>query len=406
MAGLHETLVLDDVERLIRFAKNSSSTDRGFGHLDNRGEIDSSLPPSVLITARMTFSFSVASELGFEDCDTLAARGITSLATDFFDKAHGGFLSAPPTDTGTGIKSAYDTSFVLLAASTAHSIGIPGADRVAELALDALFQHFWREDLGIFANSFTEDFSVVEPYLGANANMHAVEALIAASTAMRDSSLMKRALTISEFMINTQARGSQWMMPEHFDSSGRPDFTFNSETPADEFRPYGVTVGHLFEWSRLLLELHHSGITDSDWIPDAAKNLYTTATRVGWAADGAEGFVYTVDWDTQPVVRDRMMWVVAEAISAAAQIAQTDLVDTAHRDVSAWSAHLTKMFLDEEHGSWHHQLDAEGIPSSTIAQGKPDAYHLLQALLIPQLPSGCGLLDRIRHHSARDAGRD
>ena len=393
-----EGVNLDGVARLIDFAKRSALATTGFGHLGNRGEIDSSLPPSLLITARMTFSFSIAAELGFDDCAPLAARGIGSLANDFFDPLHGGFLSVPASHTSDGTKSAYDTAFVLLAASTAHAIGVAGADEVLQRALDVLFTHFWREDLGIFSNSFAQDFSVAEPYLGANANMHAVEALIAASTATGDSSLMERALRISDFMVNQQARASNWMMPEHFTPLGEPNQAFNVENPADEFRPYGVTIGHLFEWSRLLLELHHSGIDNADWIPEAATNLYTTAKDIGWAADGAEGFVYTVDWEGQPVVRDRMMWVVAEAISSAAQIEQSDLLDTARGDVSAWSAHLATMFEDTEHGSWHHQLDAEGNPSSTISRGKPDAYHLLQALLIPQLPRGCGLLDRIHQN--------
>jgi len=92
-----------------------------------------------------------------------------------------------------------------------------------------------------------------------------------------------------------------------------------------------------------------------------------------------------------------MMWVVAEAISAAAQMNQSHLSQTAQGDVADWSAHLTTMFLDTEKGSWHHELNADGTPSSTIAKGKPDAYHLLQALLIPQLPEGGGLLERIRN---------
>ena len=394
---------LDGVTRLIDFAKQSALTTTGFGHLDNRGDVDSSLPPSLMITARMTFSFSIAAELGFDECATLAARGIGSLAHDFFDPTHGGFVSVPASHPGDGTKSAYDTTFVLLAASTAHAIGVTGADQVLDRALDALFTHFWREDLGIFANSFNQDFSVAEPYLGANANMHAVEALIAASTALRDSSLMAHALRISDFMVNQQARESEWMMPEHFTPLGVPHPAFNAENPADEFRPYGVTIGHLFEWSRLLLELHHSGIDNAHWIPEAAINLYSTAKEVGWAADGAEGFVYTVDWEGQPVVRDRMMWVVAEAISAAAQIEQSNLLETAQGDVAAWTAHLETMFEYTEHGSWHHQLDAEGKPSSTIARGKPDAYHLLQALLIPQLPLGCGLLDRIHQNQSRSS---
>lgn len=387
---------LDGVTRLIDFAKRSAVATTGFGHLGNRGEIDSSLPPSLMITARMTFSFSIAAELGFDNCAALSARGINSLAHDFFDPTHGGFLSVPASHPGDGTKSAYDTAFVLLAASTAHAIGVPGAGQVLERALDVLFTHFWREDLGIFSNSFTQDFSIAEPYLGANANMHAVEALIAASTATGDSSLMAQALRVSDFMVNQQARVFEWMMPEHFTPLGEPNQAFNSDNPADEFRPYGVTIGHLFEWSRLLLELHHSGVDNAHWIPEGATNLYTTAKEAGWAADGAEGFVYTVDWEGQPVVRDRMLWVVAEAISAAAQIEQSNLLGTAQSDVSAWTTHLDTRFEDTEHGSWHHQLDAEGNPSSTIAWGKPDAYHLLQALLIPQLPLGCVLLDRIR----------
>jgi sulfoquinovose isomerase len=65
--------------------------------------------------------------------------------------------------------------------------------------------------------------------------------------------------------------------------------------------------------------------------------------------------------------------------------------------VTTWEHHLNEMFQDLDQGSWHHQLSANGQPSSTIANGKPDAYHLLHALLIPQLPQGSGLLDRIRH---------
>jgi mannose/cellobiose epimerase-like protein (N-acyl-D-glucosamine 2-epimerase family) len=397
MHGAPKALELHDVERLIDFARNSAHTTTGFGHLDTNGVVDLSMPASVLVTARMTFSFSIASELGLKGCDELATRGVKSLAADFFDAKNGGFRSVPLGHDGAEAKSAYDTSFVLLAASTAHSIGVEGAERVAELALEVLFDRFWREDLGIFANSFNEDFSSVEPYLGANANMHAVEALIAASTAMGNSSLMERALEISNFVVNQHARSMEWMLPEHFDSDGGQDLDFNAQNPADEFRPYGVTIGHLFEWSRLLLELHHSGISQAEWIPDAATSLYVKAKDVGWAVDRNEGFVYTLDWDAQPVVRERMMWVVAEAISAAAQMNQSHLSQTAQGDVADWTTHLTERFLDTDKGSWHHQVTAEGLPSSTIARGKPDAYHLLQALLIPQLPQGCGLLDRIRN---------
>ena len=50
--------------------------------------------------------------------------------------------------------------------------------------------------------------------------------------------------------------------------------------------------------------------------------LFDRAVIDGWAVDGAPGFVYTTDWSGQPVVRQRMYWVLAEAIAAAAALHQ------------------------------------------------------------------------------------
>ena len=54
----------------------------------------------------------------------------------------------------------------------------------------------------------------------------------------------------------------------------------------------------------------------------AAEGLFHRAVAEGWSVDGADGFVYTTDWDGTPVVRERMHWVVAEAICAAAALHQ------------------------------------------------------------------------------------
>lgn len=385
------------VVRLLDFAKQSAVVERGFGYLDSAGAVDTSMPPSVLTTSRMTFAFAIGSELGIEGCFELVERGVSSLLEDFYDPDNGGFRSALHDVPGAHSKSAYDTAFVLLASSSAYAVGVERAKPVAQLAVDALLGRFWREDLGIFANSFNDDFSLCEPYLGANANMHAVEALMAASTALNNPALLEKAHTISRFMVDTHARARDWLMPEHFDPQGAPLWDFNAATPDDEFRPFGVTIGHLFEWSRLLMELSQSGVYDSGWMPEAAQNLYETAKKVGWAADGKQGSVYTLDWDGQPVITERLMWVLAEAICAAAEMEKAGLVTDATHDVKHWQGLLNEMFLDETHGSWHHQLDPDGRPSSTIARGKPDAYHLIQALLTPGLPRGSGLLDRLRN---------
>jgi sulfoquinovose isomerase len=384
------------VRRLLDFAKQSAAVDKGFGYLDNDGAVDTTLPPSVLTTSRMTFSFSIGSELGIEGSLELAQRGVASLLEDFYDPDNGGFRSALRATPGTHSKSAYDTAFVLLASSSAYALGVDEGKRVAELALETLLDRFWREDLGIFANSFNDDFSVCEPYLGANANMHSVEALMAASTALQDPTLLDRAHEICRFMVDTHAREAGWLMPEHYDTEGQPLWEFNAATPDDEFRPFGVTIGHLFEWSRLLMELCHSGVSDSAWMPGAARNLYETARKVGWAPDGKPGFVYTLDWKSEPIITERLMWVLAEAICAAAEMEKDGVVDGASDNLAQWQDLLAESFLDTTHGSWHHQLDSDGRPSSSIARGKPDAYHLIQALLASQLPQGAGILERLR----------
>lgn len=387
---------LAQVRRLLDFAKQSAAVDKGFGYLDNAGAIDPSTPPSVLTTSRMTFSFSVGSGLGIEGSLELAQRGVASLRDDFYDPDNGGFRSALRDTPGVQSKSAYDTAFVLLASSSAYAIGVDEGKHVAELALEALFERFWRDDLGIFANSFTDDFSVCEPYLGANANMHSVEALMAASTALQDPALLDRAQDICRFMVDTHARAAQWLMPEHFDPQGEPLWDFNVETPDDEFRPFGVTIGHLFEWSRLLMELSHSGVRDSAWMPGAARSLYETARNIGWAADGKPGFVYTLDWKSKPIITERLMWVLSEAICAAAEMEKDGVVEGASANLAQWEGLLAESFVDTTHGGWYHQLDSDGRPSSSIARGKPDAYHLIQALLASQLPQGAGILERLQ----------
>ena len=95
--------------------------------------------------------------------------------------------------------------------------------------------------------------------------------------------------------------------------TGRRCPSYNRDRPADPFRPYGVTVGHQFEWSRLALHLRAATDDPPSWLLDDARDLFAAAARRGWAADGHDGFPYTLDWDDRPVVAARMHWVLCEA---------------------------------------------------------------------------------------------
>ena len=46
-----------------------------------------------------------------------------------------------------------------------------------------------------------------------------------------------------------------WRIPEHFNPRWEPQLEHNRDRPDDQFQPYGATVGHGLEWSRLLLHL-------------------------------------------------------------------------------------------------------------------------------------------------------
>lgn len=107
-----------------------------------------------------------------------------------------------------------------------------------------------------------------------------------------------------------------------------------------------------------------------------------------WWVDGSPGLVYTVDWDGEPVIRNRLHWVLCEALAAAAALAQAD-PDRAS-EYSGWFTvlwrHARTHYLDRDLGSWHHELDTELRPSAQVRDGKADVYHALQACLLPSLP--------------------
>lgn len=160
----------------------------------------------------------------------------------------------------------------------------------------------------------------------------------------------------------------------------------NRDNPADPFRPFGCTPGHLLEWARPLLHLEAGTADPPHWLLEDARGLFDAAVESGWAADGSPGFVYTVDWDRRPVVRSRMHWVPSEALVAAAALHRR----TGDRAYADWQRTLEEYveayLLDLAHGSWHHELDADNTPAATVWHGKPDVYHAYQAALAPDLP--------------------
>jgi mannose/cellobiose epimerase-like protein (N-acyl-D-glucosamine 2-epimerase family) len=137
----------------------------------------------------------------------------------------------------------------------------------------------------------------------------------------------------------------------------------------------------------LLLHLEASlGEEAPDWLLPSSAALFDRAVADGWAVDGADGFVYTTDWDGRPMVRDRMHWVLAEGFAAAEALGQRTGDDRYGQLARTWWAYAERYLIDRAHGSWHHQLNPQNEVIDTVWPGKPDLYHAVQATLIPRLP--------------------
>ncbi|UPK73520.1 AGE family epimerase/isomerase [Nocardioidaceae bacterium SCSIO 66511] len=374
----------EQLDAVLRFAEQSALPDGGFGWLDASGAVDPSRELELWINARMTYVFSLASLLD-ERTHPLALHGVRAITELFADKEHGGWYESVTTkhEPSSTTKSCYPHAFVVLAAATAASADVDGAHTLLESALDVHAHRFWEETAGRCRESWTADWSQPESYRGANSNMHTVEAYLAAADATDDGVWRDRALSICEHLINNAARANSWRLPEHFDADWNVDLDYNLDAPADPFRPYGATPGHGLEWARLLLQLEAALDDPPAWMVDAAVSLFTTAVSDGAVDDT---FVYTTDWAGTPVVRERFHWVLAEAVAAADTLARRTGGSIGPEESNRWWRAIDEHFVDRATGSWYHELGEDLRVSTRTWSGKPDAYHIVNAMLLPDAP--------------------
>ncbi|MDR2973757.1 MAG: AGE family epimerase/isomerase [Propionibacteriaceae bacterium] len=429
----------DQTRGLLDFALRAVAPEGGFGWLDEDGNIDRVYDRELWITCRMTHVCAIGTLLGHPGCREGLDHGVRAIETIFSDHENGGWYTAvgwdgSPTDDS---KAAYPHAFVILAASSAVAAGHTDALPLLREAIACSTAHFWDDEYHMIVEEWDRAFTQLDRYRGVNANMHTVEAYLAAADALdlpgvigeartwaepgadvvtsadREQAellrprrregiadaaaggaepgatvaeiLRNRAYLILDRVINREARANGWRIPEHFDTAWQPLPDFNRDHPADPFRPYGATVGHGLEWARLCLQAQASLSDSPDWMGDAATALYDRALADGWAVDGADGFVYTTDWDGLPVVHERMHWVLAEALNTAFVLAKLRLCDTA-ASTAQWWAYADECFIDHVRGSWRHELDRHNQASATVWAGKPDVYHAIQATVLPSLP--------------------
>jgi sulfoquinovose isomerase len=361
--------------------------------LDDDGNGEPGRDRETWLAARSLHVRSLGALAGVPGSLPLAQAALTALAGPLHDAEHGGWHARLAPD-GTPVrtdKGCYEHAFVLLAAGTAVRAGLADAVALRSAAETVLEEKFWDDNAGMCLDSWSPDWSTPASYRGLNGNMHAVEAMLATGGRWTE-----RAHRICARVVDT-AGTFDCRLPEHYDEHWRPEPEAGRERPDDPFKPYGATVGHGLEWSRLLLDLEAA--VGATAVPAelvaTARGLYATAVRDGWAADGEPGFVYTTDWSGRPIVRERMHWVVAEAIAAAATLHRRTGESAYADDYHRWWDYADRYVLDHVRGSWHHELDPANQPSRVVWSGKPDLYHAVQATLIPRYPVSASVADAV-----------
>ena len=347
------------------------------------------------ITSRMTHVYSIGSMLGHEGSEALADAALKGLRGELHDDQNGGWYAGLTKDNEiVPTKQCYAHAFVILAASSGVLACREGA---AELLKDALALYdlrFWNEEEGLSCDTWNTEFTELDSYRGLSANMHTVEAFLAAADVTGDEKYRVRAGRIIDHVL-VWAKDNNWRIPEHFSSDWVPDLECNKDRPDDQFKPYGATPGHGIEWARLItqwaLSTYKEDKAGAAPYIEAAENLYNRAVADAWNADGAQGICYTTDWNGKPVVHDRMHWTLAEAINTSSVLFHVTDNEKYAADYAEFMKYLDEKVLDHVNGSWFHQLDRENNLLETVWPGKSDIYHALQATLIPYYAPGLSI---------------
>ncbi|MEE2950160.1 MAG: AGE family epimerase/isomerase [Pseudomonadota bacterium] len=374
----HGAFLAADARRQLAFFDRSLRRDGGLVALDYEGNPLKG-PQELFATTRLVHSYGLAQIAGRPDAAGIVDRGMDDLWTRHRDREYGGYVHAIHGDAIVdGIKLGYGHVFVLLAASTAKQLGHPDADRLFDDIVAVLDRHYWDEAAGLFRDEFTRDWQPFSTYRGMNANMHGVEALLAAFEATGEAVFLSRARRILAFFIDRIAPQEGWRIAEHYTDDWRIDRAYEGNPM---FRPAGTTPGHSFEMGRLHLQAWDlAGRPDDDSVAKA-RRLTETALLAWDEARG--GFAYTLNADGTIARNARYWWPVTEAIGVFAALIKLDRKESDE----VWYRKLWRFadqcLIDHETGGWFPELGEDDRPAMDQFAGKPDIYHALQAELFP-----------------------
>ena len=349
-----------------------------FQHFLDDGSVYDHETRHLVSSTRFVFNYANAFlQTGRDHYRDWAAHGLTYLETHHLtDQGH--YLWQRRGDiVEDGRAMAYGHAFVILAAAWAMRVDIADARGVLDRCWHFMETHFYEPEHGAYADERDESLVRLDGYRGQNANMHTVEALIAAYESTGDITFLERADSVARKFTVDLAAAADGQVWEHYATGWSHDWKYNIDKPDDLFKPWGFQPGHQVEWAKLLLQI--DAHRPSDWHLQTATSLYAAAMRNGWDEDHG-GLVYGYAPDGSFADATKYFWVQAEAIATAWRL-YCRTGKTGYRDdylrLWDWSwRHL----VDHEHGAWYRIVSREGawIEPFKSPAGKVD-YHTMGA---------------------------
>ena len=242
-------------ENLLNFGHQFPAPDGTCYYLGDDGTPWKSYNRDTFETCRMSHVYTIGKYLGHEGSEELIDAAVKGLSGAAKDKENGGWYSSITPDGGhVDNKLCYVHAFVILAASGAALAGHPKGEELLQDALDTYDRYFWNEEDGMACDTWNTEFTELDPYRGLNANMHTVEAFLAAADVTGDEryrdEMRADYQTCDRLGMPITNGGSRNIIQ----ATGNRIWSATEAHPDDQFKPYGATPGHGLEWARLITQ--------------------------------------------------------------------------------------------------------------------------------------------------------
>lgn len=354
-----------------------------FHHFMNDGSVYDPSTRHLVSSTRFVFNYALAARhLDLPYAQSWLQHGIDYLQSAHFQPNSGGYLwlldqHADHRETLDATNHCYGLAFVMVAGATALLAGNQQGQELVKQAWQTMSAHFWDETVDLYADEANADFSVIDPYRGQNANMHACEGLIWAYHATGNNRYLERAIRIAKAICVTQASHGNGLIWEHYHEDWTPNWDYNLDNPKHLFKPWGYQPGHQTEWAKLLCQLYR--IAPKAWQLERAQALFNTALYHAWD-DEHGGIVYGFDREGKVCDGDKYFWVQAESFAAAYQLYELTKNQTYREWYQRIWTYSWDHMIDHQYGAWFRILSQDNQPleATKSPAGKTD-YHTMGA---------------------------